>query len=701
MQGHHFHLGVDFLHFAYSIILRPSMASKSMSSSSSSIPTKSWRYDVFLSFRGEDTRNNFVDHLYNALVQKGIHVFKDDKMLPLGKQISPELLQAIEESRFAVVILSKRYADSSWCLDELAKIMECQDQMGQKVLPVFYHVDPSDVRGQKRDFATASEQHEERFKRVMDRVNNWRKALTTTANISGWHISADSGGEYAFIDKIVHEIFNNTQPHHRGSNLIGIESRVDALNSLLSTEKTHEVRMIGIFGMGGIGKTTIAQTSFRRIAYTFEGSSFIDNVRENSSTTKDICLLQEKILKDILVLQQGLMVKDPEDGVDMIQKRFKNKRVLLVLDDVDDFKQLEYLAATHEWFGLGNMHDLIQEMGRKIACEIYPNSRLWKREKLHDFIKKNEVELKAIEAIVESLQDEKPDFSADVFKGMNNLRLLDVYWNFTSCEPTSLPDELRWIRWFQCPFPSLPLANKHKLAGLELSYGRIEHLWEGQMLRIFPARLEMESLEILILINCHSLESSLEFSPCMARLSHIDLYACYGIKELSSSIRHLSSLRFLKLEACTGLTKIPNSIYKLKHLRRLCLHDCHRLQKLPNEFGSMDKLQEIQLGSKDYFSPFEGQVETINIHVLTNLCSLRKLDLNWRQIREEDFPKDLHGLSSLEELNISHNSKLTKLPASISHLSSLKHLELDECSQLQNLQALPSGVQVLKASWCS
>ncbi|KAI3725422.1 hypothetical protein L1987_65210 [Smallanthus sonchifolius] len=182
------------------------MASKSMSSSSFSIPTKSWRYDVFLSFRGEDTRHNFVDHLYNALDQKRIHVFKDDKELSLGKQISPELLQAIEESRFAVVILSKRYADSSWCLDELAKIMECQDQMGQKVLPVFYHVDPSDVRGQKRDFATAFEQHE--FKGEMDKVNNWRKALTTTANLPvSWHISADSGLVLSpFVDEFISKL---------------------------------------------------------------------------------------------------------------------------------------------------------------------------------------------------------------------------------------------------------------------------------------------------------------------------------------------------------------------------------------------------------------------------------------------------------------------------------------------------------------
>ncbi|KAJ9542577.1 hypothetical protein OSB04_029083 [Centaurea solstitialis] len=82
--------------------------------------------------RGEDTRNNFVDHLHTSLVQKGIRVFKDDEMLRRGKRSSSELLKAIEESRFAVVVFSENYTISSWCLDELAKIMDCQDRMGQK-----------------------------------------------------------------------------------------------------------------------------------------------------------------------------------------------------------------------------------------------------------------------------------------------------------------------------------------------------------------------------------------------------------------------------------------------------------------------------------------------------------------------------------------------------------------------------------------
>ena len=75
-----------------------------------------WKYHVFLSFRGEDTRKSFTNHLFTTLKQKGVFAFRDDKKLEKGKPISPELSKAIEESWFAIVILSKNYASSTWCL---------------------------------------------------------------------------------------------------------------------------------------------------------------------------------------------------------------------------------------------------------------------------------------------------------------------------------------------------------------------------------------------------------------------------------------------------------------------------------------------------------------------------------------------------------------------------------------------------------
>ena len=139
--------------------------------------------DVFLNFRGEDTRNNFTDHLYRALEGKRIKTFKDDTKLEPGNPISLKLLDAIEKSRIAVVILSKNYASSTWCLEELVKILECMEEGGLTVLPIFYHVDPSHVRNQKRSFAEAFAEHENRLQK--EQVEIWRKALRDVAKLSG------------------------------------------------------------------------------------------------------------------------------------------------------------------------------------------------------------------------------------------------------------------------------------------------------------------------------------------------------------------------------------------------------------------------------------------------------------------------------------------------------------------------------------
>ena len=137
-------------------------------------------FDVFLSFRGEDTRRGFVSHLHTALTQRGIQTFIDDN-LTRGENISEELLKAIENSSASIIVFSKNYASSSWCLDELAKIIECT----KKVLPVFYQVDPSEVRKQIGDFGKALTKLEKKIK-DKTKVQRWRDALSKAANISGW-----------------------------------------------------------------------------------------------------------------------------------------------------------------------------------------------------------------------------------------------------------------------------------------------------------------------------------------------------------------------------------------------------------------------------------------------------------------------------------------------------------------------------------
>lgn len=142
---------------------------------------------MFLSFSGIDTRHSFTDNLYNSLKQRGIHAFIDDEGLRRGEEITPTLLKAIRESRIGIIVFSKSYASSTYCLDELVEILECLKVEGRLVWPVFYDVDPSQVRYQTGTYAEALAKHKERFQDDKGKVQKWRKALHEAANLSGWH----------------------------------------------------------------------------------------------------------------------------------------------------------------------------------------------------------------------------------------------------------------------------------------------------------------------------------------------------------------------------------------------------------------------------------------------------------------------------------------------------------------------------------
>ncbi|XP_075080773.1 TMV resistance protein N-like [Nicotiana tabacum] len=329
------------------------MASSSASMSTSQFPR--WNYKVFLSFRGEDTRKTFTGHLFKGLKNSGIFTFQDDKRLEHGASISDELLKAIEQSQVALVVFSKNYATSRWCLDELVKIMECKDQCGQTVIPVFYDVDPSHVRKQRESFAEAFDKHETSYKdddEGMQNLQRWRNALTAAADLKGYDIR--DGIEAENIQHIVDQISKlcNSATLSSLRGVVGINTHLEKLKSLLKVGINDVQIILGIWGMGGAGKTTIARAILDTLSHQFEASCFLADIKENEKRHQ-LHSLQNTLLSELLRRKKDY-VNNKHDGKWMIQDRLCSKKVLIVLDDIDHKDHLEYLAGDLDWFGDGS-----------------------------------------------------------------------------------------------------------------------------------------------------------------------------------------------------------------------------------------------------------------------------------------------------------------------------------------------------------
>ncbi|KAL3366253.1 hypothetical protein AABB24_011085 [Solanum stoloniferum] len=322
------------------------------------LSVKKWKYDVFLNFLPEDFNKRFVTDLYKRLEDIGIKAFKHDGRSAKLEPFSAEISEAIEESRIAITIFSEMYALSRLCLEEITKIMECVGSRRQKFFPVFYRTKPSEV---SREF---NFEHGDALDDLpganWKRVQRYKDALSKAFDIVGYK-EVDSYDYEPFehirrnAEECIEEIVDKaSQVMNIAKYPVGIRSRVEEVKSLLKIE-SGGVHSIGIWGMAGVGKTTVARALFNEISCQFEESCFLPNVRRvlEKHGPGGLHHLQQKLLSQILK-KHSVSLANFARGGELISQMLRFKKVLIVLDDMDDSFQLEFLVGKHDWFNDGS-----------------------------------------------------------------------------------------------------------------------------------------------------------------------------------------------------------------------------------------------------------------------------------------------------------------------------------------------------------
>ncbi|KAH0716073.1 hypothetical protein KY284_008978 [Solanum tuberosum] len=606
--------------------------------------------------------------------------------------------------------------------------MECKVENGQIVIPVFYDVDPSHVRYQSESFAETFAKHESRYKddvEGMQKVQGWRTALTAAANLKGYDIR--DGIESECIQKLVDDVSSKLcKTSSYLQDIVGIDTHLEKVKSLLEME-TNDVRIVGIWGMGGVGKTTIARAVFNTLSPQFQGAScFLADVKETK--TNEMHSLQNILLSELL-REDKKYVNNKEEGKRMMAHRLRFMKVLVVLDDINHHDHWEYLAGHLCWFGPGSSiiattrnkqilgmnnvvhevttlleHDAIRlfnqhafkgetpnEHIKELSLEVVSHAkglplalRLWgiwlhnqdktmwrevvdmiKRESSPDIVKNLKISF-------EGLQDKEKTIFLDIaylFRGRKKDETIEILESYDLGARIRLHGLIEKSLVFISKYNTIQMHDLIQdnmgryVVNMQKDSGKPSRLWNIEDFEDVVNNTQLPSLRRLNLSCSKSLKRTPDFKG-MPNLEYLYLGECTNLEEVHHFLGCFRKLILLNLSFCTTLERFP--FVNVESVESLNLSFCYSLKKFPEILGRMKPELEIKMS--------DSGIRELPLCIIHPQAHLTELHLSGMKYLVA-LPSSICKLKGLVKLDVSNCAKLESLPEEIGDLGKLEQLD--------------------------
>ncbi|XP_059070878.1 disease resistance protein RUN1 isoform X2 [Cryptomeria japonica] len=672
------------------------------------------RYHVFLSFRGADVRNTLVAHLYQALSAAGLVVFLDSEKLEKGEIIGLSLVKAIESSAIRIPIFSQGYVGSAWCLKEAAAMLRTPGL----IIPLFYHVDPAHVRYPLKESSPYKQAflrhyaHPDRYSR--EEIDEWKDALLQICSNSGWCMDITQGSEARLIKEIVNKL-NKTfdrRPLQVAQHPVGLDTMKNSLFQKLNLSSVDGVIKVGIWGIGGAGKTTVTKAVFNDIYDDFEAASFVPNIRTSTDLTK----LQKRILHDLT--EYNGKVQSTSKGISLLRERLGEKRVLLILDDVDAVVQLDALIG--DWLAPGSrviitsrdkhilnvaLVECIHEMSTleiNDALELFSWNAFSRKSPSPEHEKSSNKIVEAckghplsLEVIGSFLHDEQND--SDCWeKTLRNIThnieihntLYSSYSGLNDVEKEIFVDIACFFIGEHKIFPIAFWKSLYEMVDTAICNLSMKLLIKIDKEGVFEMDDHLRDMGRTVaekqgirLWKAAQMNTISNFNFSRLRLNGgnpqgLKMLCKHGLHYL-----HLHAL-FIKGTLEDMLAMLPRGLIWLR------LEDCtfangkNRATKRPDHSSLLDNLKQL----KTLQVIVCNGVESLSASSLFLLADIELQHLEIKGCRNlNNLPDTIDKLSQLRHLELRGCKSLNKLPYTIGNLAQLEHLDLKRCKNLENL----------------